>query len=724
MDLVDDTETPAEDLAPDDSDASEAGESDESLLKQAKDRFKLAGEAEEENRRLAKEDLEFRSGKQWPDDVVVDRQRDGRPCLVINRLPQFVQRVANDQRQNRPGIKVHPVNDGADEETAKLIQGLIRHIEYQSSADNAYDTAAESAATNGWGYFRILTDYASPKSFDQEILVKRIRDPFSVYFDPFAQEPDGSDANWAFVVDEMSRDEFKAKYPEAELTKSDWKDLTKSDPDWFVNDGARIAEYFYREYEEREIALLGDGQVVMADAVPAGSVVQSTRKARVPVVKWCKLNGVEILEKNEWPGSYIPIIPVYGSELIVGGKRILEGLIRNAKDSQRMYNYWASAQTEMIALAPKAPFVGAEGQFEGHEAKWESANRRNLAFLEYKPVSLKGQPAPPPQRAMVEPPVQAISQARMMAADDLKATTGIYDAALGNQSAETSGIAIQSRTQQSETSNFHFMDNLARSMKHAGRIIVELIPFIYDTKRTVQIVGEDGIRTKKIINEGREGQTANEDGRIYDLTVGLYDVTIDVGPSYATKRQEAAASMAELARSIPQIGQAAPDLMVRAYDWPGAQDIADRLKKTLPPQLQDDGKGGQPQVPPQVQAQMQQMGQMIEGLTKALHAAHDTIDQKRVELESKERIEYAKIKSNETIELTKLDAKDSIALLAAEIQATKHRLDLLNQAAPIGAPAPNSEPPQADAQSVPQGQAPQPPTGGDQSPGQTPGALQ
>jgi hypothetical protein len=491
-----------------------------------------------------------------------------------------------------------------------------------------------------------------------------------------------------------------------------------------VNDGARIAEYFYREYEEREIALLSDGQVVMADAVPAGAEVQSTRKARVPVVKWCKLNGVEILEKNEWPGSYIPIIPVYGSELIVGGKRILEGLIRNAKDSQRMYNYWASAQTEMIALAPKAPFVGAEGQFEGHEAKWESANRRNLAFLEYKPVSLNGQPAPPPQRSMVEPPVQAISQARMMAADDLKATTGIYDAALGNQSAETSGIAIQSRTQQSETSNFHFMDNLARSMKHAGRIIVELIPFIYDTKRTVQIVGEDGIRTKHVINEGAVGRSQNPDGKIYDLTVGLYDVTIDVGPSYATKRQEAAASMAELARSIPQIGQAAPDLMVRAYDWPGAADIADRLKKTLPPQLQDDGKGGQPQVPPQVQAQMQQMSQMIEGLTQALHAAHDTIDQKRVELESKERIEYAKIKSNETIELTKLDAKDSIALLAAEIQATKHRLDLLNQAAPIGAPDPNSQPPQADAQGVPQGQPPQPPTGGAQSPGQTPGALQ
>lgn len=399
-------ESPIDTYAPGSPDPDDQGgatvQDNEKIVEDAKSFFQLAKEAESEVRSLALEDLEFISGKQWPERIQQDRDIDGRPCLVINRLPQFVQQVTNDQRQNRPAIKVHPISDGADIETAKVIQGLIRHIEYNSNAEVAYDTALESAVRGGFGYFRIITDFVSPDSFDQELLIKRIRNPFSVYFDPFSQEPDGSDAKRALITDGISNDDYKAKYPNSKLASADtdWASVGSEIPEWFTNDGCILAEFFYKEMKEKTIHLLATGETVedkelpgrLASAQAAGidAHVVRSRVAKVPVVNWCKLNGIEVLEKTEWVGQYIPIIPVYGGEIILNGKRILESVIRHAKDPQRMLNYWKSAETEAIALAPRAPFIAAEGQLEGYEEDWESANRRNHAYLYYKPTTIGG----------------------------------------------------------------------------------------------------------------------------------------------------------------------------------------------------------------------------------------------------------------------------------------------------------------------------------------------
>lgn len=689
----------AQELGEREDESSEGAEpSDEKILEQALARFKLAEEAEQDIRTKALEDLEFSAGKQWPDEVVKDRQLDGRPCLVINRIPQFIQQITNDQRQNRPSIKVHPVDDAADVETAKVIQGLIRHIEYNSNADTAYDTAFDGAVRGGFGYFRILTDFASPTSFEQEILIKRIRNPFSVFFDPHSEEPDGSDVNFAFVTEELSAEEYRAAYPDSELASADgFESVGNSLPDWVKKDSVRVAEYFYKDFKEVDLVLLSDGAVVEKSKIeehvfalsaanpgkPVAVSIVKERKARVPVIKWVKTNGHEILEKTDWPGIYIPIIPVYGQELNIDGKRVLEGVVRNAKDSQRMYNYWASAETEAIALAPRTPFIGAEGQFEGHEGEWATANRRNHAFLQYKPTTVAGVAVPPPQRNAFEPAVAAITQARMMAADDLKSTTGIYDAALGNRSNESSGVAIQRRTMQAQTSNFHFVDNLTRSLRHAGRICVDLIPRIYDTARVARIVGDDG--EQKVVKLNQPTGEVGKDGKplLYQLDAGKYDVTVDVGPSYASKRQEAAASMLELSKASPMVMQVAPDLLVKNMDWPGAQEIAERFKKTLPPGLADDPSKKQAPLPPQVQSQMQQMDQMIAQLTEQLHAAQDTIEMKRVELESKERIEMKKLEVQVELKRAELDQVASIELLSHEIAELKARQQLLNMHAPI-----------------------------------------
>lgn len=647
------------------------------LLEKARARFKLAEEAESEQRRLSLDDLRFRAGEQWDEKTKADRDRDGRPCLVINRIPQFVQQLTNDQRQNRPSIKIHPVDYKADPETAKIIQGLVRHIEYNSNADFAYDTAYESAVIGGRGFWRILTDYSDPLSFEQEILIKRIKNPFSVYFDPFSKEPDGSDAAYAFIVEDFSKDEFKERYPKADLCKggADWDSAGMTAPGWVEKDGCRVAEYLYKEYEDRKIVLLSNGEVYeeaeLPEILPEGITEVDRRTAKVPVIKWCKLNGYEVLEETDWLGKWIPIVPVYGAELDIDGERILEGIVRNAKDPARMYNYWKSAETEAIALAPRTPFIMAEGQDEGYEEDWATANRRNHARLVYKPVSINGQPAPPPQRNAVEPAVGAITQAARFAADDIKATTGIYDASLGGRSNETSGIAIQRRNNQAQTSNFHFTDNLSRSIKHTGRIFIDLIPHVYDTERYARIVGDDGEQKVVPLNQPFE-----QGGKpmLYAMDVGKYDVTVDVGPSYATKRQEAVTSMIEMTKSIPTIGQAAPDIIARNMDWPGAQELADRLKKTLPPNLTEDPNEKKPEIPPQMQQQMQQAQQMVEQLTAKVHELQDEKDQKLVEIESKERIEMAKLETQATIELAKLESKESLNMLAHQIAELDARM--------------------------------------------------
>ena len=650
--------------------------SDEKILEIARKRFAFASEAEADIRREALDDLKFSAGEQWPDHVKSERDRDKRPCLVINRLPQFIRQITNDQRRNRPAIKVSPVDDKADIETAKVYQGLIRHIEYASNADTAYDTAFDSAARAGFGYFRIVTEYCDPFSFDQDIRVKRVPDRFSVYLDPSYQEPDGSDANWGFVFEDISKDEFKAQYPKAELTAmSEWTSVGDSFGDWVKEDRVRIAEYFTKEWRETTIYRLADGSVVEKDDLVEGAIVIDERKTLVPSIKWFKTNGIEILEKTDWPGKWIPIIPVLGEELIIEGKRTLAGVVRYAKDPQRMYNYWKSSETETIALAPRAPWIGAEGQFEGHEAQWATANSRNHAFLQYKPKALGGQPLAPPQRNVFEPPVQAITQASMFAADDLKATTGIYDAAMGNQSNEKSGIAIQRRAAQSQTSNFHLVDNLSKSIRHAGRIICDLIPSIYDTERTARIIGEDG--SEEVVKLNQEFEHKGKPVT-YQLNVGKYDVTVDTGPSFETKRQEAVASMSEMARAYPPLMQFAGDIMVKNMDWPGAQEIAERIKKTLAPELRDDDKAQQP-LPPEAQAQMAQMSQMIEMLTQQLNAAQDKIETKAMEIESRERIEMQKLQVQVELEMAKMGSTEAQMLLKQEIAQLERRMDMLGQ---------------------------------------------
>ena len=422
----------------------------EQFLQLAQQRFRTVVEAEAMLRQNMLDDLRFRASEQWPPHIKSMREQDNRPCLTVNRLPQFIRQVTNNQRASRPAVQVKPAGSNANVDVAEVLQGIVRHIETKSDADVAYTTAGEHQVTMGRGYVRIVTDYVAddPLQLDQEIQVVRVPNPFAVYLDPTSQASDYGDVRYGFVVEDLSREEYRLRYPDTDMASlSQFTSTGNAQEQWLPDGMIRIAEYFYVE-ERREVMVVMEGpdgersKHPKADfkstdplQLPEGVTILAEREMTLRTVKWALINAVEILDGNEdktagveWPGRYIPIVPVLGDEININGVTDYRGIVRDAKDAQRMYNYWVSAETEMIALAPRAPFVAAEGQFEGHEAKWKTANVRNYPYLEYKPKTLSGQLLPHPQRQTWEPPIQAMTMAIAQSDNDLKATGGFHDA--------------------------------------------------------------------------------------------------------------------------------------------------------------------------------------------------------------------------------------------------------------------------------------------------------
>jgi len=640
---------------------------DDKLLSEARDRMSTAIAAYSDSRNDELDDLKFYGGSpdnqwQWPEDILATRGAvqgqtiNARPCLTINKLPQHVRQVTNDQRQNRPSGKVIPVDDKADVEVAEIFNGMVRHIEYISDADVAYDTACENQVSYGEGYIRILTDFCDADSFDQDIKIGRIRNSFSVYMDPLIEDPCGSDARWCFITQHMDRDEYERLYPNA-TPASSIQTLGVGDQSvsqWVNEKTVTIAEYFYTEYKEKTLNLYSNGMTAflgtsMDKALKAEfGEPRKSRASSQKVIKWCKINGYEVLESTEWLGKYIPVVRVVGNEYEVDGKVYVSGLVRNAKDAQRMYNYWVSQEAEMLALAPKAPFIAYGGQFEGYEHQWKTANTQNWPYLEVNPdvKDGQGQVLPLPQRAMPPMAQTGLIQAKMGAADDIKATTGQYDSSIGATSNERSGKAILARERQTDTSTYHYVDNLARAIRYITRQIVDLIPHIYDTERIARIIGIDGetstVKTnpdqpepvRKIIDE--RGIVIE---KIYNLGVGKYDVCVTTGPSYMTKRQEALEAMAQLLQGNPQLWAVAGDLFVKDMDWPGAQEIAKRLAKTIDPKLLSN-----PDESPEMQAAQQQIEQMGQEMNQ-MHQMLQNVE-KSLEVQEAARKDYeAKIKA-------------------------------------------------------------------------------
>lgn len=623
-------------------------------------RLQMAQAAYSDSREDELDDLRFMAGSpdnqwQWPADVLATRGAvqgqtiNARPCLTINKLPQHVRQVTNEQRQNRPSGKVIPADDHADVEVAEIYNGVVRHIEYMSDADVAYDTACDNQVTYGEGYIRLLTEYCNDETFDQDIRIGRVRNAFSVYMDPTIQDPCGADAEWCFIAEDILKSEYERMFPDASPISTLYNQGVGDQglSSWLQEDTIRIAEYFYYVYEPATLNLYPGNQTAFdrtpQDAMLRGQFTKPIRSRRVErrKVMWMKTNGFDVLDEREWPGKWIPVVRVIGNEWEVDGKLHISGLVRNAKDAQRMYNYWTSQEAEMLALAPKAPFIGYGGQFEGYEMQWKTANTTNWPYLEVNPdvTDGAGNVLPLPQRAAPPLPQTGLIQAKMGASEDIKATTGQYDASLGAQGNERSAKAIVAREKQGDVGTYHYVDNLARAIRYITRQIVDLIPKIYDTQRIARIIGVDGeVGMVKFnpdqpepVKEVKDPITGATIEKIYNPGIGTYDVMVTTGPGYMTKRQEALDAMGQILQTNPQLWAVAGDLFVKNMDWPGAQEMAARFKKILDPKVLSEGD----QSPEMMAAQQQieAMTQELNRVTDIIQNIQDSVEQQKVEID-------------------------------------------------------------------------------------------
>ena len=667
---------------------------DDDLLKEIRERYDEGWSADVANREAMESDLRMVAGDQWPEDVRLEREgaTQPRPCITENLLPQFVRQVANDMRANPPAVKVIPGAGGASKPVAEILTGMVRNIEAKSATKRPYVTAGASAARCGIGHWRVLTDYTSETSFEQEILLEPIHNPFAVVWDPCAIMATREDANWCFVIEEMSEAEFAQQYPKAQPVSFDGKDNEAWFSAWLNGSRKtiRVAEYWRKIREPATVCMLMDGTSGYKDDLPKelhSMIVQERESDRVRI-EVTKTNGYEVLEETQvWAGRYLPIVPVVGEEYSVGEQRVRHSVIRFAKDSQQLYNYWLSTQTEHLALQPKAPYVATAKQVAKYADVWKTANTDNHSVLIYDVDT--DAPNSRPQREMPPTSSVAFTEQVRRAADSLKATTGIYEASLGEQGNEKSGKAIMARQREGDVGTFEFRDNLNASVEHTGRILIDLIPIIYDTQRMVRILGEDGEEDFAEINkpevdemgqpvlDPQTGQPRVEN----DLKAGEYGVFVRSGPSYTTRRQEAAESMMQFVQTAPQSAQMVLDLIAKNMDWPGADQFAERFKKMLPPQIQPETDDPEEQAQRQQAAQqaaevadMQKRSAMAEIAEKEANAAESQADAQKAAAEAAQVQMETMLQSGQVQQMVQAAVEAQVAQILAAMQPPQPQL--------------------------------------------------
>lgn len=649
------------------------------IIQQAREEYADAKEAVREQEQRFREDLRF-SNPAYPDqwDDYAKTARKGRPMLTLDRTNQYIAQVVNDARQNKPSIQTMPADSKADIEVANRLNGIIRHIEYTSRASIAYDTGLELAARVGLGWLRVIPKVTRYETNEQEITIGRVHDPMSICLDPNSIEPDGCDSMFGFAESVLTHKAFERMYHKAK--KASW-----DSEGWFSQDGVRICEYFrVTEKKQNRIVIQGpDGSPMnlsedeyweLAKATGIKPKPVETYMAKTRKVMWRKLSGVEVLEETEFPSQWIPLIPVLGYELWVEGKRYLCGMVRRMMDGQRLHNYEASAQTEAMMVQPKAPFLLPERAVEGHEAEWQALNSGNPAYVTYNDVDTDNPQSPIAPPIRLAPPTfpAAFQNGNTRGSMEMEASIGMSKSNLGQPSNAVSGRAKLADQREGDTANFHYIDNLRRSMEHMGRIVVDMIPRIYDTRRQAKILGEDGQQTAVEIVPDMAQPVLRREGRVVAINpgVGAYDVRVKVGPAFATLREETAANLTELSRGNPQLGAALAPLLVKMSDLPEAEKISKVAIAMLPPNIQqiyneDEGD----EIPPGVKAQMQQSAQQIEQMSAAMDQAGQVIQDLQSQVDEKNTA----VKAEAQKAMAEIKAAQAQLKAQADILAAKER---------------------------------------------------
>jgi hypothetical protein len=665
------------------------GKDDADILKQALEDYDVAYQYQRGNMDEAYEDLRFRRGRkedQWDANAIT--ARGDRPCLVINTLPQFIRQVTGDMRQMRPSIKVNPVDSRGDPKTAEVLAGLVRYVENRSFAKHIYTTAGDSQVAAGIGHWQITTEYAGTSTFNQEIRILGIEDGVSVLWDPDSVLPTREDAMFCHVPYDISLRKYKKQYPDAPVDGFGCE-MQHATDGWYTGDSVRVTVYWVKKPIKRSLVLAPDGSIdditdqtegfgkeELASAAEfyENQGFRFEQRDSFKVCRYLMTAGTILEGPTDWPGMHIPIVPVLGEEVRIGREVYRHGVVRYARDPQKMVNYYASADAEVVALQPKAPYMATLKQVQNHLDLWETANTQNHSVLIY---DADAQANGPPQR--VAPPVasQAIQLGRQQALEDTKRVIGIYDAGLGQKSNETSGVAINARDRQSDTGTFVYIDNFNMAIQRTGQILLDLIPHIYDTERRIRIIGADG--SENLVDINKPKIENNQETVQHDVTVGAYDVTLDVGPSFSTRRVEAQEGMKAFLQAFPEAAPVIGDLYAKGQDWQYASEISERLQAVLPPQIKQmiekDKLAENPEAEPSPEQQQQQAAEQ-----KAMQAQQmlEAAGMEKIKLEVQEQQAKTEIAA-QNARKAKADAdKAEFDAIAAQENIDKVKADVAN----------------------------------------------
>lgn len=617
---------------------------DDKIVKVAKDQFKRCQDWEKDSRLNFVFDTKFVNGDsqnlwQWPEEVSGDRNRKNRPCLTINKAKVHCLQIINDQRQNKSQVEIRPVGNGASYEAAKVFEGVIRHVEYISNAQDAYSNATWNQVSGGIGYWRILTEYSSDNNFDLDIKIKRVQDPLSIYMDPDIEEANGSDARFVFIFRNVPRKDFEQEYGKEDAVNDTPLGYGSGEDgdDWDTKDHVRVCEYYRRAEKNDTLHELADGSTLKeSDSKDVEGLRASSVRSRdipTPKIEWFKIAGQKIVDRQDWPGKYIPVVRLVGEEIIIDKKLDRRGHVRSLIDPQRMYNYWSSAAVEQVALIGKTPWVASVESVEGFEENYTNANVENKAWMPYR-ATVDGQKMDPPRRTEPAQMAPAYLDGMKIAQNELMMASGQYEANMGEKSNEVSGKAVQERQRQGENATYHYIDRFAQAIRFTGQILVDLIPKIYDVPRVIKIMAEDGTQTSVQVDpQHPESHTQMQDPTddsynpqqvtaIFNPTVGEFDVEADIGPAYATRRQEAFNALTQIIQSDPNLMPIVGDILFKAADFPLADEAAERLKNMVSPQAM--GKAPDPHIM-QLQQQMAQQHQVMMQTATKLAAAEKII---------------------------------------------------------------------------------------------------
>lgn len=640
-------------------------EADNEIILEAKKRFKACEEWEAQARVWFDYDYKFANADsnnmyQWDNWVVGDRQTLKRPCLTINKTMQHCLQIINDGKQNKPGVNIRPVGDEASFEAAQVFQEVVRHVEYISSAENVYDNAAVYQVTAGWGYWRVTVEPING-TFDKEIFIRRIKDPRNVYLDFNINEVDGSDAWFGFIFDDMPKDLYEAKHP-------DFKDVGNvafgniSDA-WITRDSVRVAEYYRKTQKPDKLIycvlpftgeeigpikwseLDADSKKQINEIKADPEANYREQKELTEKIEWYKIAGNKIIDRSEWLGKYIPIVRLVGTETVIDGIWDCKGHTRALLDPQRIYNVNSSANVEFGALQTKSPITASPQAIEGFEDLYAKANIENLSVLPFNEYDEEGRKLTPPQRLQAPVSSPAYVQQMEIAQNEMMMVSGQYQAQMGENENAKSGVAINARQRQGDRATYHFIDNQAVAIRFTGKILIDLIPKVYDTKRVMRIEAKDNTIMNVTIDPSAEqalqkqpnGDEIPQDNNqeivnlIFNPNVGIYDVQSDVGPSFATRRQEAFNALTQIAAQNEQFMGIAGDILWKVADFPEAQVLAQRWRKIIPKNITGDG------IDPVIEETMNKAAEQIQQQLAVIAKQQQELEDKNRELSIKEQ---------------------------------------------------------------------------------------